>query len=256
MGGLGNTLFQFFFGKVLKDSGIEVNFIDVLVKSNLITRAANWKIHTPIYKQLFDENLSDHNVLPAILASVLKKLDINSSRFLFYRGIQDINKIVNNGHVFGYFQDPDIFAKNLDSFYLFCDEIYEKLHVNQKIEQVVHLRFGDRLNDKRWLDNNMMYHEKIREIIKKSPKITTIVTDSISHCRAFIGEGDNIKFSDTGDSFDDFLTLCSAESLIISSSTFSWWAAHLNRQCKQVYMPNSLYDELGFYNKRALLRLL
>jgi len=256
MGGLGNTLFQFFFGRVLRSKGFEVSFIETLVKSNFITHTARWKIHAPLYKKFFDEALSDHNVFPVLLALVLKKAEMTHGKYLFYREFQDIKIIANNGHVFGYFQDPEIFLNNLDSFHLFCSEISEKLKINQSIDQVAHLRFGDRLNDKKWVDSNMIFHEKIRKIIKQSSKTTTIITDSVIHCRKFLGECNNLIFPDTGDAFEDFIKLCSAESLILSPSTFSWWAAHLNKQCKEVYMPSSLHSELGFYNENTKLQII
>jgi hypothetical protein len=48
--------------------------------------------------------------------------------------------------------------------------------------------------------------------------------------------------------FDEFLFICSFNKIIVSSSTFSWWAGYLS-DATEIYAPNSIFDHDQNYGK-------
>jgi hypothetical protein len=65
--------------------------------------------------------------------------------------------------------------------------------------------------------------------------------EDIEWCRTHLGLDDErvLRFADANDPILDFFTLASCDHLIISASTFSWWAAWLNpNPDKMVIMPD------------------
>ena len=119
----------------------------------------------------------------------------------------------------------------------------------------VHVRRGD------YLDVNLpelgskgaqlpfSYYEKyLNEILDESKKVV-FLSDDIEAVKNHFGESDQFIFSGS-DYITDFIALMKADELIISNSSFSWWAAYLNtKEGKKVIAPKY---HLGFKVKKEI----
>jgi hypothetical protein len=104
----------------------------------------------------------------------------------------------------------------------------------------IHMRFGDYkdLNSKFLgsdISLNRQYFEKGYELLKKEYKVILIVSDDKAMARKYC-KGWDVTIHD-GNEMQDFQVLLNANALWISNSTFSWWAAYLNKKNCPVYAP-------------------
>lgn len=142
----------------------------------------------------------------------------------------------------GYYQSEKFFLniKNeILNLFLFKNEIEEKLFnkysfINNTCS--IHVRRGDYIN--------MPYHHPVMpvEYFKKAITFTsckefTVFSDDIQWCK------DNFKFLNakfiSSDVYEDLILMSLCKDNIISNSTFSWWAAYLNKnKNKNVIAPH------------------
>jgi hypothetical protein len=167
-----------------------------------------------------------------------------------------------NASLYGFFQSEKYFLnvwEELQEDFDFKDEILEpckEFISNIEGKKVsLHVRRGDYLQNS--LNHYNLENEWFDEVLKKYPDHTVLVfSDDISWCKnQKIFSGDRFMFSETEDgkvvtrdgrweslNMDHWYDLC-LQSLcddnIISNSTFSWWAAYLNKNPnKIVTSPN------------------
>lgn len=103
--------------------------------------------------------------------------------------------------------------------------------VSHQDSVTVHVRRGDytSMTDLYVLLNNQYYKQAIAQIPNVS--VIIIVSDDITWCKENLDlhPTARIVFSPYKDELYDFVLLYSGQHIVIANSSFSWWAAYLNR---------------------------
>lgn len=118
----------------------------------------------------------------------------------------------------------------------------------------IHVRRGDYITTypKAFAHLGMDYFRAAMDRIKSEKYI--IVSDDIGWCRQnFVGS--QFEFSDGRSVIDDLKIQVACENCIISNSSFSWWAAFLNKNpSKIIVAPNKWFGpELAHHNTKDLI---
>ena len=77
----------------------------------------------------------------------------------------------------------------------------------------------------------------LKALEKIAPQNIIIFSDDIAWCKNTFGNDPIYDYGD-GHELVDFFTMASCSSIVIASSTFSWWAAYLSGH-QNVYMPHT-----------------
>ena len=250
MGGLGNVLFQGFAGYLLQKNH-SVYYVNNLTKSNFITnKILKWTIHdTSISEIIFDNQLHFSNLktlVKLISISFKKNNFLNDKCHYLFESEDSFSSMYT--HYFGYFQSKTFILERKNIFLDYCNLIHEKLIKSLPKEQisdvVVHYRWGD--SD--WAKENTEYYEKVKnELIKNNYRNIVVVTDDLKQAHCFFSEINNISIQRKSIS-EDFSQIFYSKTLFIAPSTFSWWACHLGVAKNQVFIPEKIYDKIGFFS--------
>ena len=114
----------------------------------------------------------------------------------------------------------------------------------------IHIRGGDALIDDTVTPERRFYTKTIKLIKKKNNNIKFhIFTDDVEYSKKIIFSSNikNFKIISTSKKFTDleeFHILQNYKFVIISNSTFSWWAAYLNNiKESKIYAPKIWYNQ-------------
>jgi len=222
-GGLGNQLFQIAAAKSL---AIDTN--DEFAINHELCFTPNQgneskKYKTTLFKHIIEtSNISD---------------DIYIEQQYAYSPIPQKKNIT----IKGYFQSEKYFKTNINKiinlFYPSNQNIQEiqnwKSTRNIKTNTVgVHIRRGDYLRlSHHHVVLNKQYYEQAFEYFKNHEFVIT--SDDKQWARETFGK-QNIYISDFDDEEKDFWLLSSCQNNIIANSTFSWWAAYLNKNKEKI----------------------
>lgn len=253
-GGLGNQLFQWASGYALsskysKELYIDTSFFDNQPDLNSVRKYSlnkigiNHKIINPGYIVKFFINIAK---LTLFIKRIANKLF--NSRF-------DLNGVVI--HLFGfiflygdfqserYFVDFSSEIKGLLRGY-FREVCKHKIpnSIYKEKKTVIQLRRGDYL-----LSNNRAilgllsdtYFSRALQCVDKNSKVY-LVSDSDEYLTDVFGSSKEISYYNSGE-LGDFCLMISADCLIISNSTFAWWAGFLSSN--EVIAPNPWYRNLN-----------
>lgn len=169
-----------------------------------------------------------------------------------YKQVQESDLIIgNNSFYTGFFQSVGCFENSVSMLksqlrvkkqyvQLFVDK-YPSLGIEQYIG--IHVRKTDYTHighlEGKPVDKSLpkAYYDKCFEQIDNfDHHIKVFVSDDIAWARKAFSEIPNARFvSDT--EIIDFQVLMNASKLIIANSSFSWWAAFLNKKSDEVYAP-------------------
>lgn len=266
-GGVGNQLFQYFllYGQsdcfevselFLKNYRTHNSHIAELLHIN--------KFHRPSRTGSKFENLSDNT--KRYMIRILCKMHLSSVVGLKTDGSKQLFDTADRGF-FGYWHDLKFFEGNRDEIKN-ADWKHDAqfLNSNNRLEVlsdntcVIHIRKGDyllgknkkifaNLGDKFYIDGLKQHDKPIDNLIictddrnwvksnlfnKLLPLYHNVVMSSDYGCSSWV---------------DDFLLMRFSKNLIMSNSTFSWWAAFLNDN--NVYYPRSWYIDSEFNMKRV-----
>ena len=100
----------------------------------------------------------------------------------------------------------------------------------------LHVRRGNYLNLKNFNVLDIDYYMKAVEYIRKNVEKPTfyIFSDDLEWCKNSLGFLDNCIFVDsTKTEIDDLKLMSFCKHNIIANSSFSWWGAWLNQNCKK-----------------------
>jgi hypothetical protein len=162
------------------------------------------------------------------------------------------NEIKNSNSYFGYFQSERYFAniksKIRDKILIkkqFSDQFeskYGKYFRENKV-LAVHYRFGDyleygedSLGGKNITLPDIYYNNALKLVQNLDNYLIIIVTDDLKACSSRTAHLSN-KLLVSDSEIMDFQILMNADKLIIANSTFSWWAAYLNKKNPEVFAP-------------------
>ena len=262
-GGVGNQLFQYFLLY-----GHTENFeVSEIFLNNYTTHSSN-------IKQLLRINeASEHYNKISFISDNLRKLLIRG--FCAF-GMAQIIGIKTDGsadlftntnqHYFGYWHDLNLFEphrkKILEANWLH-DLRFLEMHSRSEILSddafVLHIRKGDytiKKNTKIFADLDVKFYiDALNQLGLPIGKLI-ICTDDQDWVRKYLSPELSIFCNniDMSSSYgcktwvDDFLLMRFSKNLIMSNSTFSWWAAFLSDN--NVYCPRRWYKSLQFTMKR------
>jgi hypothetical protein len=239
-GRLGNQLFQIAFAKAMGKRlncfvifDIDHQFVwDDYFRARAHFRLLN-KVISTVFKKIF------------IRKKYFEPLTITNDRLADLSSISFPNTVYQ-----GYFQSPHYFS-NLsveDDMFKIRPEILEKfrLKYNSLLQEkgivFVHIRRTDYVNVRKVQLNNSeitlpaeYYNTCLASLADDKRKRIIVLSDDMEWVKR------NIKwaaeFIHNTDLIFDFLLMMHAETLIISNSTFAWWAAYLNTNSKNIYAP-------------------
>ncbi|MDH7554338.1 MAG: alpha-1,2-fucosyltransferase [Spirochaetota bacterium] len=239
MGGLGNQLFQYSFGRAMKENGIEVKYdISNFNKSkHREFMLGNFTIDVPISTFINKKNKLDLGGTPSFDIAYLK---------------------MNGYNFFGYWQYLAYFENILPVLKkeiwlkkeVYTKEFLKYREIIQNSESVsVHVRRGDYLINNSIPTLTFGYYA---EAFTHTKGDLFIFSDDIAWCkRYFISDyfERNITFISLPYYLDfELMKLCKHN--VISNSTFSWWAAILNENPdKIVVTPNFWITKLDSYKR-------
>jgi len=230
IGGLGNNMFQYALGKIIAK---EKNYnLDITNINNLSSFFTNVQAIT-------DKQSKTENTL---------NIGYNSST----GHIQNVclNEVLNHSGKIalkGFFQKYYLYEQHREDLQ---NTFYIKNFVEISPEDlVVHIRLGDYVA----LQQQLSLDVYINIIKSLSYRNCILVTDDVNHfyIQTLLKEIPNCYTANTlypSNNYNslilDYLILLNAKQLLISQSTFSWWAAFLGNQDK-VYVP--LYTSSAGY---------
>jgi hypothetical protein len=164
----------------------------------------------------------------------------------------EIPNIQGNIRLYGYFQSEKYFQKYRSEILdLFDTDEETKDKINQKYSSVLaknptslHVRRGDYV----WLSDyhynqGVDYYKSATDIIGQE-KLYLIFSDDIQWCKENLDFIENkILITDNTD-YEDLYLMSLCENNIIANSSFSWWAAWLNKnENKKVISPKNWFGK-------------
>jgi hypothetical protein len=239
-GRLGNQLFQY---AICFAVAKELNTELIIPKDNLLHE--NPFVKCRLY-ELF--NLKTKTEKNLKIDNVFKEPSNIEDNIINYNYENLIYNIPDNTSIEGWFQSFKCFIK-------YEQELKEELSIHKNIinqakkilknlneKEVVgiHLRRGDYtkeyedlfyLNDIDYINKALLYFNENYNFF--------ITSDDIEWCKNNFKNYKNFYFSDSNNDLLDFTLMSLCNHNIISNSTFSWWAAFLNKNVnKKVIMPS------------------
>jgi len=237
MGGLGNQLFQYAFGKAQAQNGIDVSYDTSFYgsdkkKPTLRYRNDKWTRYYRLSK--FKTNVS--------LSPFLKQPTIRETMYVYDSSL--LHK--KNYNFEGYWQFPRYYDSVLPLMRQdFCvkEEYYteEYLRLKSAIENTqsvgVHVRRGDYVLQKGFHD---LFFDYYLRAIRHTKGDLFIFSDDVPWCKNRFKQdyfSRKITFIRLEDYLDfELLRLCKQK--VIANSTFSWWAAFLGEENQVVVAPS------------------
>jgi hypothetical protein len=216
----GNRLCQFAFGKLLALQK-DVTFSSLPI---------------PGFKNTYNNNIG---ITPT--AEIIKTLNYGAHTVNYNQLLTTQNTVLINS----YLQKYVYYAQHLDFLRnLFVIENSPPIQTDEN-ELVIHIRGTDYRDGNVHIDDELYFN-----ILQKiAPKKASIVTDDINIdiVKKLYNHDNNISvitqsnLTNKGNGFNeheiyDFVYMLNAKNLLISQSTFSWWAAFLGHQTN-VYVP-------------------
>jgi hypothetical protein len=239
-GRLGNQLFQY---AICFAVAKELNTDFIIPEENLLHESLFVKCR--LY-ELF--NLKTKTKKKLIVDNVFKEPSNIEDNIINYDYENLIYNIPNNTSIEGWFQSYKCFIKyerELKEQLLIHENItYKAKQILEKINQKeivnIHFRRGDYVKEY----NSLFYLNDIDYINKALTYFNGdynffITSDDIEWCKYTFSEYKNFYFSNSSNDLLDFALMSLCNHNIISNSTFSWWAAFLNKNInKKVIMPS------------------
>lgn len=219
--GMGNQMFQYAFGKILeKERNIPVYFT---------CNKSEFKLDGFDGIRFIDSS----SRLLMFVERYICKFNIRYQEFHSCFKEVDLNSISNFSYVSGYFQSSKLLEKNRD----FVKSLFNISSINffQSNDCVTHIRRGDYLTTifaeinsnavvpEDWFVNQLNYIKK-----EYAPENFKVVGDDGNYLKDFCNKLELDASALIQSPMEDFLKLMTAKYLIISNSSFAWWAAFLN----------------------------
>lgn len=252
MGGLGNQLFQIF---TVIAYAIKHNWMFLFEYKEQITgftpvRTTYWNNFLKPIKRFTSDNIENKNI-----SQYLSKFPIYREPGFKYNEIP-----LNNNFMFvklyGYFQ-------SYKYFHNYFNKISELIQLNQQVEIVrennkdilsndynisMHFRVGDYRNMQdhhplmpyKYYDNSLKYilkivrNEKIKVIYFCEKDDIDFVNETIAKLKIHHTHLEFVRADDDIEDWQQMLLMSCCNSNIIANSSFSWWAAYLNKNPKKI----------------------
>jgi hypothetical protein len=238
-GRLGNQIFQYAFA------------LNISKKFNTFFLIENRS--KSVFFKYFKTKTVDINILNRVLLKLFRKKIKNN---IYQLGIEEVDEMkqlfADNSYYDGFFQSEQYFNCNKTylqkkiiikkEFKVSFNKKYGKLFDDNKII-AIHCRLGDyidwgsdELGGKNLTLPQSYYQNALSHIDQLEKYKIIIVTDDLINIENRFSFLDN-KIIVSENEIIDFQILQNAHLLIISNSSFSWWAAYLNNKNALVYAP-------------------
>lgn len=249
-GRLGNQIFQYVFAMSMAKKFRTYFLIDCPPDS-------------AFFKYFESKSISRFKSINGSLLKVFRKIN---KRKIFQKGVDCVNEaqkqFVNAAYYDGFFQSEFFFENIKDllgqklilrkEYREKFENKYGQLFIDNKII-AIHCRLGDYLN---WGSEELggknltlpknYYINSLKKINKVENYKIIIVTDDVENIKDKFDFIQN-KMIISEEEIVDFQILQNSNKLIVSNSSFSWWAAYLNNKSATVYAPEYW---LGFKVKK------
>lgn len=236
MGGLGNQLFQYAFGKACeKEYGIKVKydtFSYVRDKKRVYELGA------------FNISLNSKlNVIYQLFVNILFYLKVNAAKIFVYekKEFGYLKPQVNDyaKYFVGHWQSTKYFEsvkQELSEEFVLknvppnINDLYKSI-VENKQSVAVHVRRGDYVGLQGYVLQSMDYYTEAMNLVKQKIQnpVFYCFSDDIEWCKAnFDNVSNNIHFIEENSTAEDFMLMRACHGFVISNSTYSWWPAYLS----------------------------
>ncbi|RYE23501.1 MAG: alpha-1,2-fucosyltransferase [Sphingobacteriaceae bacterium] len=249
-GRLGNQLFQYAFAVALSR------------KYHTFYLISNPSVTDSVKKYFYVRSLSANKWVRRVLHRYAPRKKLGVVAQTGFEEIDEVQCLIGNKiHYEGYFQSIHYFQriaadiKRVFSIRPAYEKEFTKKygHLFQQPVLAIHLRIGDYaawggdiLGGTNMVLPDSYYDNALRQIADLSSYKIIVVTDDVEGAKTKLPTiQDKIIISDQ--EIVDFQCLMNADKLIISNSTFAWWAAILNKKQAQVFAPEFW---LGFKVKK------
>lgn len=272
-GRLGNQMFQYAFAYATSKK----------LNTSFFIYGPNYLQYFDLYEKLIKENTK--NTYLFILHNILKKSQkpyslrplrtpiknilnwaVNKNVRVWGNTIDEKNylltKIEDNVFYDGFFQSEEYYSDCKEEIKKLFEikEHYQKPFLDKKNPLfdkkciAIHIRRGDYLTHGGGeiggtdMTLPISYYKNCLSLIKNSAEYNVIfVSDDIEFVKKEFGNSENY-FYENNDEITDFQLLLNSDIVIIANSSFSWWAAWLNKKVdKIIYAPNYF---MGFKVKK------
>lgn len=276
-GGLGNQLFQYAFGYILAKKNNNKLMLDI----DWFDTEGNvpWLKKRAYELDKFDipaAHIIKHKKLPIIprffgsriirraSAAMLKQDKIKVGSWLMVSNTvnNDYLKLPKSKNLFlnGYFDNhAAVYLKGYEQDICRQFKIKETSQSTKElIKQIqsynnttsIHVRRTDQMHETGHKAGLEYYKKAIQYMTEKDPDMRFFVfSDDIEWCKNQFGSYSNCIFAtdpDDDDSLRDFAGMMTCKNNIIAYSTYSWWAAMLNRNETKIVITPEFYDSVEF----------
>ncbi|MEZ5054535.1 MAG: alpha-1,2-fucosyltransferase [Chitinophagales bacterium] len=284
MGGLGNQLFQYAAAKHLA----LLNNAEVFVDTTFLELDVPNTTKRPFELNAFNAsfNIADDALLKSFhgpdfstsdcLITKIKSFgNRNKYKFNEHGFDEDFLKLRGNYYIRGFFQSEKYFKEIADTiksdFTIKADYLSKDIELIQKIQDTtsvsIHFRRGDYIRNLSAMEVHGLcskdYYFKSIEWIKKelgSDLQFFLFTDDAAWVQKEMDWAINCTLIEKKSTIEDFYLMSLCKHNIIANSTFSWWAAWLNKyESKKVILPkhwmnNILTESVDLAPKNWILK--
>lgn len=256
MGGLGNQMFQYAFGRAVSIEThvplrLDISFFDHQPNDPNFTKRSfeldlvSISSDLIVNKRLLSERFSESSLLSKVIRRFEKLKILRENGFQFQKELCQLSP--QSDHlVIGYFQSEKYFSTHRKQILADFSVPAEKLSMPSRaaLDQIsrsqsvsVHVRRGDYVSSQvsqafHGTCDLAYYRECLRQIgIRVKDPRFFIFSDDIEWCRKNLPSEYNyewIDFNKGRDSYQDLILMKSCHHNVIANSSFSWWAAWLN----------------------------
>lgn len=254
-GGLGNQFFQYAFGKNLsKITGSELKIDISNFKNNkrtFLLDKFNTDFKIALEKEI--EKFIPKNKLKRFIKKKVNNILPFSKKNYYIEKEDNFNKkIFNlnpNSYIEGYWQNEKYFynikktlqkeltLKNNNLQHIYKN--YKELKENESVS--IHIRRGDYLEKKyaeKYINLNTNYYKQAIKLITKKNKnpYFFIFSDDIDWCKKNLNIANCFYIDQTLQlkDYEELILMSKCKHNIIANSTFSWWAAWLNKNPNKI----------------------
>jgi hypothetical protein len=261
LGGLGNQMFQYAFGRSVADKFGTNLVLDlswfIENKSSTVRNFElnEFKIDYEVYSTQKESNVLFLGLKALnFLYQKIRKQNIQQKHFFIENGLfynDKISKISPPCYLVGYWQSEKYFSSNretiLNHFKLRNESITDESPYIEDIKNnnsvSVHIRRTDFSQSVHGILSIEYYQKAIKKLLQKTDQpLFFIFSDDIEWAKGQFLPLKNVVFVEKSESYKDLFLMSQCKNNIIANSSFSWWGAWLNQNPdKLVLSPKDWY---------------
>ena len=239
MGRLGNQLFQI------------ASTIGIATDNNIPYKFKEWS-----YQEYFQKKLPVFN--PDFTSAPERVEEREMFRYHKY-------KLCNykDYYTYGYFQSYKYFREHSLDYFEPTEMILTTLESYRPYLEdscALHVRRTDYLETNNFLELTRSYYIKALKSLELSDDTNIFVfSDDIPFCKEWLSKSlknyKNVIFVENSDLYEsdeqsvrELILMSMCKNIIIANSTFSWWAAYLNKRNSKIVSPKNWFSNIDVYD--------